>query len=64
MNWKNHEMKTLAKKSSQEPVGRSSTTMSELGSRLPGAWIVVSQYGGTASACASEYDYRMSIIRQ
>ena len=63
MNWKKYEMKMLARKRNIEPVGRSSTIMSALGSRLDGAWMVVSQYGGTASACASLYVYRITIVR-
>lgn len=47
----------LARNRYQEPVGKSSTIMSAFGSRLEGACTVVSQYGGTASACASTYDF-------
>lgn len=53
----------LATKRYHDPVGRSSTIMSALGSMFDGAWIVVSQYGGTASACASLYDWRRVFSR-
>jgi len=56
MNWKKKEMKRLRPNIQKEPEGRSSMIMSALGSSPAGACTVVSQYGGTESACASAYD--------
>jgi hypothetical protein len=57
MNWKKKEMNAFVRKMMIEPDGRSSMIMSEPMPRPEGAWMVVSQYGGTASAWASAYDF-------
>ena len=48
-------------KEKSEPTGRPSTYTSSEEVRLPGARIVVSQYGGVASAAAASYDYNQSV---
>ena len=54
-NWKEMEMRKFHAKAKMEPAGRPSIKRSSDPER--GAWIVVSQYGGTASAWATVYDY-------
>jgi hypothetical protein len=51
-NWKDIETSMFHRKENREPVGRASMIISPIDSGENGAWTVVSQYGGTASACA------------
>ncbi len=55
-NWKEMETSMFQRKEKREPVGSASTTMSPGAVEAEGILIVVSQYGGTASACADAYD--------
>jgi len=52
MNWNEMDTKRFQQKEKIVPVGRLSITMSPTESDENGACTVVSQYGGTASACA------------
>jgi len=51
MSWKDMEMRAFQTKENIEPTRRPSTKMSSL-LNPPGARMVVSQYGGVASAAA------------
>jgi hypothetical protein len=49
-NWKEMETSMFQQNEKSEPVGSESTIISPIASDANGAWMVVSQYGGTASA--------------
>lgn len=56
INWKETETRRFQQNEKSEPVGNESMTISPAESGENGACIVVSQYGGTASACAEAYE--------
>lgn len=56
-NWKKNDVNMFPKNVIRDPVGRSSMIIPASVSKPDGACIVVSQYDGTASACAAAYDY-------
>ena len=53
-SWKEVEIMPFQTKEKKEPTGRPSTKTSL--EDMPGATMVVSQYGGVASAAACSYD--------
>lgn len=55
-NWNEMDTSIFQRKEKRLPVVKPSIIMSPGVLEDEGAWIVVSQYGGTESACADAYD--------